>query len=952
LLTDEKLSHIACCALEPMPFPEAARALREALGKTSGMTKVGVITSLGFRRDKQAVPQLARLLRDTNVDVARAAAAALGRTGTPEAAGALKTFRARASGPLLSVAAEASLTAAEQLLVQGRKDDAAEMYEELLRPKWPVHARLGAFGGILKARPSEAVSRVIKAVAGNDPALRAVAIANISALSAPGAAERFAAELPKLAADVQAMLIGALAKTGDPGVLPAIVSAASSRHADVRVAAAKGLGKVGDASTVTVLCKMVAEGRSDAEKQAAAKSLQSLRGDGVDAALVRGMGAASSSARQALINALVVRDAKSAVPALFEEARGRDKATRVAAFKAIGWLAGAQDLPRLLRALVALEGDAGRKEAELAAVRVSRKITDDAMRGDAALRAYRSATSAAAKHSLLRVLAGIGDVKALAVVKAAVKDRDPGVRDAAVRAMADWPDPRAVDTLLDVFKTAQSEIHRVLALRGCVRLLGMGGRPAEETVSAYRGLLRLARRTDEKKLVLGGLGKVPSAAARDVVEPMLKDATVRAEAEAALLGIARGIVGSSPNEAKSIASNLRAEAKSSAVRKGADAILRQADKFGDYIVAWQVAGPYGKGSSLDAQLRTAYPPEKTGTKAKDVPWRMLPISAAGDQPWMIDLLAVVGGERRAAYVRTWLHAEKQLSAKLEFGVDDGSKVWLNGKVVHSDGRGGAATPGEHRVRVQLRRGWNALLLKITQDTGPWQFCFRIRDVNNRKLDGIGVDATREPVSASPAAAASRPGGTRAASAKGTPVRAVPKGDWIPIFNGRDLGGWTETGSAIFQVEDGCLIGTQTTGKGGDLWTESKWDDFELRATYRVVWPANSGLWFRHDGRKGYQYDILKWKRPVAFSGTLYCPGKMFITKNLNEALENRDGWNEARIRAAADEITLWLNGTQTGTCRDKTLSKGKIGIQVHGGNGFKGMKIFFKKIEVRALTVQ
>ncbi|GAH47998.1 unnamed protein product, partial [marine sediment metagenome] len=279
----------------------------------------------------------------------------------------------------------------------------------------------------------------------------------------------------------------------------------------------------------------------------------------------------------------------------------------------------------------------------------------------------------------------------------------------------------------------------------------------------------------EKKLVLAGLAKVPSAAARAVVEPMLADATVRAEAEAALLGIARGIMGSAPDEAKSIAKKLSAESRSSAVRKGADAILRQADKFEDYIVAWQVAGPYGAGKSLDAQLRTAFPPEKATTKAKDVPWRMLPIPAGGKQPWMMDLLAAVGGERRAAYVRTWVHAEKQLSAKLEFGVDDGSKVWLNGKVVHSDGRGGAATPGEHRVRVQLRRGWNALLLKITQDTGPWQFCFRIRDANDRKLDGIGVDATREPASTGPATAASRPGGASTASAKSAPVRATPKG---------------------------------------------------------------------------------------------------------------------------------------------------------------------------------
>ncbi|MHC4249097.1 MAG: HEAT repeat domain-containing protein [Planctomycetota bacterium] len=952
LLSDEKLSHIARCALEAMPYPESGRALRAALGKTSGKALVGVVTSLGFRRDKQAVPQLARMLAGRDAEVVGAAAAALGRTGTPEAARALKAFRARASGPQLSVAAEASLTAAEQLLSQGRQVDAAEMYEELLRPKWPVHARLGAFAGILKARPREAVARVIEAVAGKDPALRAVAIANISALSAPGAAERFAAELPKLAADVQAMLIGALAECGDAAVGPAIVSAASSRHGEVRIAAAEALGKIGDASSVKVLCRLVAEGGNDAEKRAAAKSLRSLRGDGVDAALADCMTAAPQDARPELIEALVARDAKSAVRALFVQTSAGDKGTRAAAFKALGWLAGPEDLPRLLQLLVGLEGDGGRKEAELAAVRVSRKITDDASRGDAALRAFRAATAASAKHSLLRVLAGIGDARALEVVRAALADRDAGVRDAAVRALSDWADPRAVDALLDVYRTTESEIHRVLVLRGCVRLLSLGKRSTEDTLSVYGELVRLGRRTDEKKLVLAGLAKVADPGARAVVEPLLSDAAVKAEAEAALLGIARGIMASAPNEARSIAEKLRAGSESGVVRRGADAILRQVDKFKDYIVAWQVTGVYGEGRSLGALLRAEFPPEEAD--AKDVAWYMLPISTKGDTPWMFDLLGALGGERRAAYVRTWVNSARDQRARLEFGIDDGSKVWLNGKVVHADGRGGAATPGEHKVKVRLREGWNALVMKITQDTGPWQFCLRVRAPDGGELEGLRADATREAAIAGPikAAAAAAPGKATASARGAAPVRTVPKGDWIPVFNGRDLAGWKATGNAVFKVEEGRLVGTQTTGKGGDLWTEAQWDDFELRATYRVEWPANSGLWFRHDGRKGYQFDILKYKRPVAFSGTLYCPGKMFITKNLNEALENRDGWNEARIRAAADEITLWLNGTEVGKCRDKTLSKGKIGIQVHAGNGFKGMKIVFKNIDIRALTVQ
>lgn len=174
-------------------------------------------------------------------------------------------------------------------------------------------------------------------------------------------------------------------------------------------------------------------------------------------------------------------------------------------------------------------------------------------------------------------------------------------------------------------------------------------------------------------------------------------------------------------------------------------------------------------------------------------------------------------------------------------------------------------------------------------------------------------------------------------------------DWISLFNGKDLTGWTETGDATFKVRDGALVGTQTTGKGGDLWTTEEWGNFELRVTYRVKWPANSGIWFRHSGGKGYQYDILKYKRPVAFSGTLYCPGKMFITSNLDESLENRDGWNEARLLANGENLTLWLNGTKVGDCKDKTLSKGKIGIQVHGGNKFKGMEIVLKRMEIRPI---
>ena len=184
------------------------------------------------------------------------------------------------------------------------------------------------------------------------------------------------------------------------------------------------------------------------------------------------------------------------------------------------------------------------------------------------------------------------------------------------------------------------------------------------------------------------------------------------------------------------------------------------------------------------------------------------------------------------------------------------------------------------------------------------------------------------------------------------TRGGADGGWVSLFNGKDLAGWKQRGNGVFKVVDGMLIGTQTDGKGGDLYTTGAWGSFELRATYRMTWPANSGFWYRYDpaGRgKGYQYDILKYPKPVAFSGTLYCPGKMFLFANLDESVENRDGWNEARVLADGDRLVHWLNGKKMGEARDKTLTAGRIGIQVHGGNAFKGMKIEVKRLEVRAI---
>ena len=130
LLPDESLSHMARYALDRIPGPEADQAMRDVLRTTQGKTRIGVINSVGVRRDARSVAALAALLNDSP-QTAGAAAHALGEIGTPEAAKALEAFRKNAPEPLRIEAADASLTCAARLIRDGHRDQGVAILKEL-----------------------------------------------------------------------------------------------------------------------------------------------------------------------------------------------------------------------------------------------------------------------------------------------------------------------------------------------------------------------------------------------------------------------------------------------------------------------------------------------------------------------------------------------------------------------------------------------------------------------------------------------------------------------------------------------------------------------------------------------------------------------------------------------------------------------------------------------------
>jgi HEAT repeat protein len=148
LLDDANYSHMARFALERMPAPEAAQALREAAAKVNNELKIGMISSLGSRRDVAAVAVLKGMLTSDDSAVARAAALALGSIGSVEAAAILQTAATSTTGSKPAVI-DALLACAEALLADQKQPEALAIYRSLDTARRPRLVRLAATRGIL-----------------------------------------------------------------------------------------------------------------------------------------------------------------------------------------------------------------------------------------------------------------------------------------------------------------------------------------------------------------------------------------------------------------------------------------------------------------------------------------------------------------------------------------------------------------------------------------------------------------------------------------------------------------------------------------------------------------------------------------------------------------------------------------------------------------------------------
>ncbi|MEP0842719.1 MAG: DUF1080 domain-containing protein [Phycisphaerae bacterium] len=178
--------------------------------------------------------------------------------------------------------------------------------------------------------------------------------------------------------------------------------------------------------------------------------------------------------------------------------------------------------------------------------------------------------------------------------------------------------------------------------------------------------------------------------------------------------------------------------------------------------------------------------------------------------------------------------------------------------------------------------------------------------------------------------------------------------FTPLFNGRDLDGWTVVGNpAGFAVRDGIL---RSEAGSGAQWLRSsrEYGDFELRVEWRVGDQGNAGVFVRaaRDGNPwetGSEIQISNEKRDDA-----HCTGSLYGSAAVDPRPdESADVWHEFIIRCVGPRITVFadnlpvvdVDGRKVPALKNKPL-KGYIGLQdSHNPKG----TIEYRKVLIREL---
>jgi len=523
-------SDMARYVLEKIPGEAADKALRHALATLDGELRVGVINSVGARRDRKAVRLLIPLLNSP--DTVDAAATALSRIGDGEAVDALLSAKTTADERIRGKAQEALMDWADERLAEGRNRGAFLIYREMAFMSEMDHIRIAGLRGLLRSAGAAALPTLLSAVTDGEAAVQGAVVKLLVELETPNVTKQVIKAYPTLPDLVKVRFLSALGE-GKDGASVSFVMGEAKKGADpVRAAALAALSRMGDASCVSLLSTTAADS-SGTVQDAARGGLYRMKAKDVDQAIVAGLLGAVLPVKLELLRAIAERGITNAAPVLAEALKEPQPDVRREALKALLEVGSEAEVPALLSLLSSTESDPERDQAGRAVASACRRSAGKGL--DQVLAAYSSAGRPAVRVALVGVVGSVGSKEGLPLLTGALRESDMEVRRAAILALGEWPNADPVPNLLAAAREASLPAHHALALRGYLKLVSLpADRPPAESVSLVSNALQAAKDPEMKKAALAVLPRFVCKEAVDLATAASQDPAVKPEADQAV----------------------------------------------------------------------------------------------------------------------------------------------------------------------------------------------------------------------------------------------------------------------------------------------------------------------------------------------------------------------------------------------------------------------------------
>ena len=982
LLVDEDLAGPAAAALLAIGGPDAEAALLSALADAPRDAQLVLLQSLGDARSQEAVPSILPLADSEDEEIRQAALYALANIGDPAAGPVLSRSRVASSLREKRKAPSLYLLYARRLIESGRPGEGLEAARAILeshrRPAESQHAS-EALALVVAALGEGALPDLLAAADSPDRRFRGSALTLAASIPGPDATSAWVDKAAASPPDVRADVLAMLGERGDTAALPFVRDSLGSEDEAVRRAAIPAATRLGGESVVPDLLPLL--GSAGAEECAVLKTaLLGYRAEVIVPEALRLLDSTPLPGRAVLIEVLGEKGARDEIDRLFGLYEDPEPATRAASLAALTQLAGDADIPRIVVMVEAAEETDDRARLQEAVATVVRRAPD--RRADILLELLEE-SAPAGKTVILPILPMVGGAEPLRAVVEETGSADPAVRSAAVEALAGWPEEAAADALGRLASTTRDPEHFRSAVEGYVRLLRRSRRPTADKLAPLQELLARPAEEVDHAVVLAAIADVREPESLRLLAGYLDDPALGDAAARSLLDLASRQSPREPwlsgHEAYSVLRRVEASLADASERERAGAIILERLRQDGFV-------PLFDGRSLDGwKGLVADPP----TRAKMSPEELARAQDEADERmrahWTVDngVLAFDGEGDSLCTADDYADFELLVDWKIEEGGDSGLYLRGSPQVQIWDGQ---ANPVGSGGLFNNEEGPSKPVENADHPVGEWN-TFRIIMMGERVTVYLNDERVVEHAILENYWERDRPiypTGQIELQAHGNPlwfrnifVREIPPDPaltgmsaaeagegFVPLFNGRDLEGWTGNLEG-YPAEDGNIVVRPQRG-GGNLYTEKEYTDFVLRFDFKLTPAANNGIGIRTplEGDAAYvgmELQILEdgspmyWGlRPYQHHGSIYgvVPARRGVLRPVGE-------WNTEEVTVEGRRVRVVVNGTtvvdadldaaSAGGTMDRRDHPGLARESGHIGFLGHGSIVEFRNIRIREL---